>query len=314
MSTNRLSTRINAALMPRYEDWTLRQLALYTLCFTLAIIFLFPLLVAVITSFKTRTAVTQTLPFVPVFPWQDGFTLVQWVEAFGALKNGLINSFLRVLPATTLTAILGSLTAYSLTHIRWRGQIAVLLLLVAAVFFPTQAAIVPLARFWSVYVPLSDLLGPVWSLPLLEPYHGDLVALIITDIAYGLPVVTILFRGYYQTINPELIEAARVDGAQVFRIYRRIILPMSIPMFSVVFIFHFTQVWNSFLFPLVIMSGAGHAAAPATLALGGLGQSLEGTNFGLQMAGALLTALPTVIVFMIAGDKFARGITGGGAA
>ncbi|MBV0903518.1 carbohydrate ABC transporter permease [Haloarcula salina] len=311
MSSTSLPSQLSRTVVPNFERWTLRKLLLYTAVYTLAIVFLFPLFVAVITSFKTRAAVTQTLPFIPVFPWQEGFTIAQWAQAFSVLQNGLLNSFLRVIPATTLTAILGSLTAYSLTKIKWRGQVAVLLMMVAATFFPTQAAIVPIARFWSVYVPLDQLLGPVWTLPLLEPYHGDLLALIITDIAYGLPVVTVLFRGYYQTINQELIEAAKIDGANMYSIYRRIILPMSVPMFAVVFIFHFTQVWNSFLFPLIIMSGAGHSAAPATLALGGLGQSLEGTNYGLRMAGALLTALPTVIVFILAGDKFASGIQGG---
>lgn len=312
MSSESTSNRVGGRILPRFEEWTLRGLLVYTLAFTLIVIFLFPLVVALITSFKTRTAVTQTLPFVPVFPWQEGFTMAQWTGAFNTLKNGLMYSFIRAIPATTLTAVLGSFTAYSLTQIKWRGQIAILLMLVAATFFPTQAAIVPLARFWSVYASPSDILGPLWTLPLLEPYHGDLLALIITDIAYGVPIVTVLFRGYYQTINPELIEAARVDGATIYSIYRRIMLPMSIPMFAVVFIFHFTQVWNSFLFPLIIMSGSGHAAAPATLVLGGLGQSLEGINYGLRMAGALLTALPTAVIFVIAGDKFARGISGGG--
>lgn len=312
MSSASASSRVSGTVLPNFEEWTRRGLLVYTLAFTLVIVFLFPLIVALMTSFKTRTAVTQTLPFVPVFPWQEGFTVTQWVTAFGVLQNGLLNSFLRAIPATTITAILGSFTAYSLTQIRWRGQIAVLLMLVAATFFPTQAAIVPIARFWSVYVSLSDVLSPLWALPLLEPYHGDLIALIITDIAYGIPIVTILFRGYYQTINHELIEAARVDGANIYGIYRHIILPISIPMFAVVFIFHFTQVWNSFLFPLIIMSGSGHSAAPATLVLGGLGQSLEGTNYGLRMAGALLTALPTAVVFVIAGDKFAKGISSGG--
>lgn len=313
MSSESTSTRIASKMTFDYDDWTLGTLVLYTIAFSLVLVFLFPLVVAVITTFKTQSAVTQTLPFVPVFPWEAGFTLQQWAEAFGILKNGLINSFLRVIPATTITAFLGSFTAYSLTQLKWRGQATILLLLVAATFFPTQASIVPLARFWSVYFPLEEVLSPLWGLPLLEPYHGDLIALIISDIAYGIPIITIMFRGYYQTLNQELIEAAQVDGASIYTIYRRIVLPLSVPIFSVVFIFHFTQVWNSFLFPLIIMSGAGHSAAPATLSLAGLGQSLEGTNYGLRMAGSLLTALPTVVVFILAGDKFATGIASDGA-
>lgn len=311
MSSDSLADRTLSAVTLQYENWTLQRLLLYTIVFTLVLIVVLPLEVAVVTSFKTRVAVTETLPHVPLLPWNDGFTLDQWVTAFDILKGGLVNSFLRAVPATVLTALLGSLAAYGLTHIDWRGQLFVLLLFVSAVFFPTQAAIVPLARFWSVIFPLEDVLAPVWTLPFLHEYHGDLLALIISDVAYGLPVVTVLFRGYYQTIDRALIESARMDGASVFRIYQRIVLPLSMPMFAVVFIYQFTQVWNSFLFPLIIMTSSNHPVAPATLALTGLGQALEGVNYGLRMSGALLTALPTVIVFILAGDKFAEGITSG---
>ncbi len=311
MSTRSMLDRLPGVADSTREELSASRLLLYGAVVSLMIVYLLPLEVAIVTTFKTRVAVTSTLPHVPLLPGMAEFTLVQWSEAFRILENGLVNSFLRAIPATVITAILGSMAAYGLTHLEWRGQAAVLLLFVAAVFFPTQAAIVPLARFWSVYVPLDQKLAFLWGLPLLEEYHGDLLELIVSDVAFGLPVCTVLFRAYYQGIDRSMIEAARIDGASVTAIYRRIVLPLSTPMFAVVFIYQFTQVWNSFLFPLIIMTSSNHPAAPATLALTGLGASLEGVNYGLRMAGALLTALPTLVVFVLAGDKFAKGITSG---
>lgn len=285
-----------------------RQLVLYSTIFGLTVVYLLPLLIAFFTSFKTRSAVIQTHPVLP--PGVAGFTLEKWIEAVNALYSGLFNSVLLVIPVSLLSALLGSMTAYGLTHVEWRGQIFVLVTLIAAVFLPTQAAIVPLAKFWSVYAPLPELLAPVWRLPLLEPYHGDLVALIITNTVFGLPICTVLFRAYYKGISTEILEAARIDGATMFTIYRRVVFPLSGPMFGVTIIYQFTANWNSFLFPLIIMTSSNHEAAPVTLALAGFGASLEGIDYGLRMAGALLAALPPIIVFLLFGEQFAEGVSG----
>lgn len=287
-----------------------RRLVIYAAVAGLVLLYLLPLLIAFLTSFKTRAAVIGTSPFLP--PTASGFTVDKWYEAFVVLQSGLINSALLVVPVALLSSLLGSLTAYGLTHVEWRGQVAVFTLLLAAVFLPTQAAIVPLAQFWSVYVPLTDLLAPLWRLPLLEDHHGDLLALIITNIAYGLPICTVLFRAYYKGLSTEVLEAARIDGADVYTRYRRIVFPQSGPMFAVTIIYQFTQNWNSFLFPLIIMQSSNHPASPVTLSLVGLGASLEGVDFGLRMAGALLAALPTIVVFVLFGERFAQGVSGRG--
>jgi glucose/mannose transport system permease protein len=109
-------------------------------------------------------------------------------------------------------------------------------------------------------------------------------------------------------MNEEMIESARLDGASLRRVYRRIVLPLSTPMFAVVLIYQFTQIWNDLLFALVLVQSTSSTAAPAVLILSGLGVSQEGTNFALQMAGALLTALPTIAVYVLFAEEFSEGV------
>jgi glucose/mannose transport system permease protein len=120
--------------------------------------------------------------------------------------------------------------------------------------------------------------------------------------------MTLLFRSHYNTISDEMIEAARLDGASFARIYRKIILPLSTPMFAVTLIFQFTQIWNDLLFALILISSEGSPVAPVTLILAGFGQSQSGLDFGLRMAGALMTALPPLTVYLFFGDEFAEGV------
>lgn len=286
------------------EGW---RIALYAILVGLTAFFLVPIEAGIVTSFKTNEAVTRTAPYLP--PGPGGFTLENWVAAFDILAPGLVNSALLTIPATILCAVLGSLAAYGLTQVSWRGQLPILALFVAGVFIPYQAVLVPLAQFWSM-IPVQNLLSPLWALPVLQPYHADIVKLIVTHVAYGIPICTVLFRGYYMGLSEEMIEAARLDGASVFGIYRRVVLPLSGPMFAVTLIFQFTQIWNELLFALILIGGAGSPSAPVTLSLVGLGASLEGIDFGLRMAGAFLTALPTLLVFIIFGDQFAQGVAG----
>jgi glucose/mannose transport system permease protein len=167
--------------------------------------------------------------------------------------------------------------------------------------------LVPLTQFWYNIVPLASWFEPVAGvLPVIEPYHWKIVALIVTHVAYGLPICTLLFRAHYKKLSDEMLEAARLDGASLTRIYRRIVLPLSIPMFAVVFIYQFTQIWNDLLFALTIVQFGD--ASVVTQDLVGLGVSQSGTNFPLRMAAALVAALPTLVVYVFFGDKFARGV------
>ncbi|WP_115862665.1 carbohydrate ABC transporter permease [Halorussus litoreus] len=284
----------------------LRRAALYATLAGLVAFYLAPIETGLVTSIKTSEAVRNTLPFLP--PGLSGFTLDKWAFAFDALSHGMVNSVLFTIPSTLLCAVFGSMAAYGLTLVDWRGQIAVLALFVAGIFIPYQAVIIPLSEFWSIWVELDERLAFLWALPLLEEHHATILELIVTHTAYGIPICTILFRAQYQTMSWEMIEAARLDGASLWRIYRRIVLPLSVPMFAVVFIFQFTQIWNEFLFSLTIIRSVSDPAASVTLILSGLGTALEGVDFPLRMAGAFIAALPTLIVYVLFADQFAEGV------
>ncbi len=282
------------------------RVALYAVLFALIGFFMAPIEAGLVTSFKTTTAVTETASFAP--PTPEGFTFQKWQTAFDTLLRGLINSFIFAAPATVISALLGSMTAYGLTQIDWRGQVPIIALIIAGIFIPYQAVLVPLSQIWSTYIPLVDLLWPVWQLFGISSDYGNLMALSLSHIAYGIPICTLLFRSYYKSMSIDMIEAARLDGASVRRIYQRIVLPLSTPMFAVVLIYQFTQIWNDLLFALILIATSSSEAAPVTLILAGLGEAQQGTDFGLRMAGALLTALPTLIIYILFGEEFAKGV------
>ncbi len=277
-----------------------RRIALYAILLGLVGFYLAPLETGLMTAFKTLDAFARTSPIAP--PGPGGFTVQPWLTAFSALSTGLLNSLLFAVPATVLSALLGSFAAYGLTNIDWRGQVVVLVLLVAGIFIPYQAVLVPLTLFWSM-VGLPDLLS---FSPVLAS-HAALIQLAITHIAYGIPICTVLFRAYYATIDAEMLEAAKLDGASVFGIYRRIILPQSGAIFAVVLIYQFTQIWNDLLFALVLINQPQNQVV--TMALSQLGGSMV-TQFNIVMAGAFIAALPPLVLFILFTEQFAEGITG----
>ena len=281
-----------------------RRLGLYGVLGALVVFYLVPLEIGLVTSLKANPL--ATLPFAP--PTPEGFTLAEWGRAFGTLQSGLVNSLLLAVPATVLSAGLGSIAAYGLTTIDWKYQTALVALFIAGIFIPYQAVLVPLSRLYAI-VNTQELLGFLWSLPLMHEHYASIINLIVTHTAYGIPITFLLFRSYYQTLSGEMIEAARLDGASVFSIYRNIVLPLSRPIFAVTLIYQFTQVWNDLLFALVILPSGGGAAAPVTIALNSLtGGIVE--SFNTQMAGAFVAALPTLLVYVLFGEQFAKGVAG----
>ncbi|NHX35618.1 MULTISPECIES: carbohydrate ABC transporter permease [Halolamina] len=292
-------------------DARLKRLALYAVLIAMAGFYLLPILTGLFTSITSPESYTGQSPFLPpmepLLPETGSFSLQPWGNAFDGLARGLTNSFILVIPATILSGLFGSMAAYGLTNVDWRGQVGIYALFVAGIFIPYQAVLVPLTQFWYNVVPLQSLFAPLAGLPLVQAYHWKLVALIVTHTAYGIPICTLLFRAHYKKLSDEMIEAARLDGASVSTIYRRIVLPLSIPMFAVVFIYQFTQIWNDLLFALTIVQFGD--ASVVTQELVGIGVSQAGTNFPLRMAAALLAALPTLVVYVLFGDKFAEGVT-----
>jgi len=288
-----------------------KRVALYAVLLVMAAFYLIPIETGLMTSITDPATYTGQSPFLPPMePLVEGsgrLSLQPWGNALAGLASGLVNSVILVVPATVFSGLLGSMAAYGLTSVDWRGQVGVYALFIAGIFIPYQAVLVPLTQFWYNVVPLRTLWVPLANLPLVAEHHWKLVALIVTHTAYGVPICTLLFRAHYKKLPGEMIEAARLDGASVSTIYRRIVLPLSVPMFAVVFIYQFTQVWNDLLFALTIIQFGD--ASVVTQELVGIGVSQSGTNFPLRMAAALLAALPTLVVYVLFGDKFAEGVT-----
>ncbi|MUV89183.1 ABC transporter permease subunit [Halapricum sp. CBA1109] len=270
------------------------------------VFYLIPIETGLMTAITDPSAYTGSAPYLPPAP--GDVSLGPFTNAVDALSQGLANSFILVVPATILSGLLGSMAAYGLTTVDWKGQIGIYMLFVAGIFIPYQAVLVPLTQFWYNVVPLRTTVESVAPMiPLLQEFHWKLIALIVTHTAYGIPICTLLFRAHYKKLSDEMVEAARLDGASITRIYRRIILPLSVPMFAVVFIYQFTQIWNDLLFALTIIQFGD--ASVVTQDLVSIGVSQEGTNFPLRMAAALVAALPTLLVYIFFGDKFAKGVT-----
>lgn len=282
------------------ERLSARRVALYAVLVGLVAFYLAPLESGLMTAFKTQSAFTGTSPFAP--PTIEGFTASPWASAWGRLSSALFNSLAFAVPATILSGTIGSVTAYGLTKIHWRGQVAVFAFFLAGVFIPYQAVLVPLTQLWSA-VDLPALLGGV---PVIGNYT-DLLELMITHVAYGIPICTVLFRSYYQSIDDEMLEAARLDGASVYGVYRKIVLPLSGPMFAVTFIYQFTQIWNDLLFALVLVTTRSNNVV--TMALNELQGSLV-QQYNLQMAGAFIAAFPTLLVYVLFAEQFAEGVAG----
>ena len=262
------------------------RLVTYALLLVVGVFYLLPIYVIVATALKSFVEVSHTTPWeLPTAP-----SLASFVDALSTLSPSFINSILLVVPATILSALLGSLNGYVLSKWRFRGADLVFTLLLFGMFIPYQSILLPL----------------VLVLQKLQLY-GGIPGLVLTHVVYGIPITTLIFRNYYAAVPSELIEAARIDGASVLGVYRHVLLPISMPGFVVVLIWQFTSIWNEFLFAVTLTLPD---QWPITAALNGLAGSLL-AHYEIQMAGALLTALPPLLMYVVLGRYFIRGLLAG---
>jgi len=252
-----------------------------------AVLYLVPVYVLLTTSLKSMAEVSRTS--VWAIPRQP--TLEAFREAGRALAPGLKNSVLLTIPATLISAFLGSLNGFALAKLRFKGADLVFAIILFGMFLPYQVVLIPLVQLLMRY-----------------RLYGSILGLMVTHVVYGLPITTLMFRNYYTAIPGELLEAARIDGAGLAAFYRRILLPLSVPGFLVAVIWQFTNIWNDFLFAVTITNDPRNQ--PVTVALQGLAGSLV-ARWHVQMAGALLAALPTLMVYIFLGRYFIRGLLSG---
>jgi glucose/mannose transport system permease protein len=256
-------------------------LALFT------IFYLLPFYVTLSTSFKPFEEVSiSNMWKLPTKLSFEGFK-----EAFARLGPNLKNSFYLTIPATLISAMIGSINGFALSKLRFKYSNIIFALILFGMFIPYQSVLFPLIQFFQA-------IG----------LYGTIPALIITHVIYGIPITTLMFKNYYEEIPNELVEASSVDGANIWQSYTKILLPISMPGFVVVIIWQFTNIWNEFLFAVTITSDP--TKQPITVALVNLAGS-QVVQWNVQMAGALIAALPTLIVYIILGRYFVRGLLAG---
>ncbi len=263
------------------------RIAIYGLLILMAAAFLVPVYMVLVTSFKSLDQVN----IATMWQFPSEFTLDSFVEALDLLAPNLVNSILLVVPATAISAVLGSLNGYVLSKWKFRGANILFPLMLFGMFIPYQAILIPMVQF------LRSI-----------GMYGGLPGLILVHVVYGIPITTLIFRNYYAEIPRELVESGQIDGAGFFGIYRWIMLPISAPGFVVVLIWQFTQIWNEFLFAVTIVTSPDRQ--PITVAL----QNMAGSQiveWNLQMAGAFLAAIPTLLVYVLLGRYFIRGLLAG---
>jgi glucose/mannose transport system permease protein len=281
---------VAAALAPR-RNWqrTLRlgRVATYTVLVVAAVWYIIPVYLLFTTGLKGfAEANNQALMWK--FPTAPSFQSFE--EAWRAISPNFINSVRIAVPAALISSAIGSINGYILSKWRFRGSETFFTLILFGMFIPYQAILIPLFQ-------VVQRLG----------LYGSVEGLILTHVIYGIPITTLIFRNYYVAIPDELIEASKVDGASFFGIYRHILLPLSVPDFVVVLIWQFTSAWNDFLFGSLLASSKNW---PITVAVNNLAGSFE-VAWNVQMAGALIAAIPTLLIYILLGRFFMRGLLAG---
>lgn len=265
----------------------LARILLYVLLVGAVVFYLTPIYVLLVTGFKSF----QEVNLATMWALPSGVYLDNFAAAFGKLAPSMSNSLSLTVAATVISALLGSLNGYVLSKWKFRGADALFTAMLFGMFIPYQSILIPLVRFMQTI----GLYGRLWGL-------------VLVHVIYGLPMTTLIFRNYYATVVPnEMVEAAHMDGADLLGIYWHVMLPLAIPGFVVVMIWQFTSIWNEFLFAVTLTSPR---YWPVTVAL----QNLAGSQiveWNVQMAGAFLAALPTLLVYMFLSRFFLRGLMAG---
>lgn len=249
--------------------------------------FALPIYLMLANAFKAAREVSlSTMWRLPTAIVGAGFA-----EAWHRLAPNLGNSLIMVIPATIISAFLGSLNGYLFSKWKFRGSEILFALLLFGFFIPYQSILLPLVKF----------------LQLIKLY-GTLPGLVLAHVVYGLPVTTLIFRNYYASLPTAIIEAARADGAGIQQTYWRIVLPLSLPGFVVAAIFQFTNIWNDFLFGITVVPNP--QTQPITVALNNLSGTFS-VDWNVVMAGAILAALPTALVYVFLSRFFLSGLMAG---
>ena len=273
--------------------WT--RILLYVILIAFTVFYLMPIYVMIATSLKSFAEVSlEKMWILPKKLSLESFFAV-WkgnkAEGYTGLGQYFFNSIYMTVPATVLSALIGSLNGYVFSKWRFRGCDVIFTLLLFGMFIPYQ----------SIIIPLVEVLRSL-------KIYGTISGLVLAHVIYGIPITTLVFRNYYKSIPTSLVESSRIDGAGFFQIYRWVVFPLSLPAMAVVGIWQFTSIWNSYLFAVILTQRP--EVQPITVGL----VNLSGSYFvawNAQMAGAFIAAFPTLLVYFLLSSYFMRGLMSG---
>lgn len=274
-----------------------RNIMLYGTLIVVALYYLLPLYVMVVTSLKGMPEIRLGNIFSPPVE----ITFEPWVKAWAqactglncdGLSRGFWNSVRITIPSVIMSIAIASVNGYALANWRFKGADIFFTILIIGAFIPYQVMIYP------IVIILREI-----------GLYGTLTGLVIVHTIFGMPILTLLFRNYFASIPEELFKAARVDGAGFWAIYFKIMLPMSLPIFVVAIILQVTGIWNDFLFGVVYTRPDVY---PMTVQLNNIVNSVQGVKeYNVNMAATLLTGLVPLVIYFISGKLFVRGIAAG---
>ena len=275
----------------RHYNWW--RILLYVAAIFFTIYYLLPVFLLVLTGMKSY----QEVNLYRMWDMPHSLSFQSYIDAWRGSKSiqglgqNFLNSMLLTIPATAISAILGAMNGYVLSKWKFRGSEIIFPLILFGMFIPYQSILIPM----------------VFTLQAMRLY-GGIPGLIFVHVVYGIPICALIFRNYYATLPNEMLEAARIDGGNFFSIFWRIMIPLSAPGFVVVGIWQFTNIWNDFLFAVTLTTNP--VNQPITVALNNMAGSYS-IEWNVQFAGAFIAALPTILVYILLGPFFVRGLMAG---
>ncbi len=267
---------------------TLRKVSplTYIILVVILLIFLVPIYMALITALKNPAEISLSTAWVPpTRPYWRSFS-----DALKLLLPSLQNSVVLTVVGTLLSSLIGSINGFIFSKNRFRGSEILFTLFLFGMFIPYQIILIPLFQ-------ILRSMG----------IYGSLSGLILAHVVYGIPITTLIFRNFYDQIPDSIVESARLDGAGFFSLYGRLFLPLSIPGFVVVGIWQFTQIWNEFLWGVTLTK---QESQPVTVGLAQLAGG-QAVSWNLPMAGSFLAGLPVLLIYILLGRYFIRGLLAG---
>ena len=282
---------------PRIKTLSIGRICIYVFLISNSLFFLFPIYVMVVTSIKTMDDIRMG----DIFSFPVHHTFAPWIKAWSeactgrqceGISPGFWNSVRIVVPSVVLSIAGGAINGYALSYWRPKGAEILFGILMLGAFIPYQVFIFPLVQ---VFAKIG--------------LYPSMIAVVTMHTAFGMPLLTLLFRNFYSGLPSELFKAARIDGGSFWNIFFYVFFPMSTPVLIVAVILQATGIWNDFIMGLVF---AGRENMPMTVLLNNIVSTTQGEReYNVNMAATILTAMVPLIIYFLSGKWFVRGIADG---